>query len=100
MLILISLLLQKPADLDQHCFQYIAYILFQSAFKNSKKYNIVYEQIMQLNLAFILSNILLCLQLQVPGFPAWFNIKYEEDEALYAVELVKDYQAGEAIIIA
>ena len=65
----------------------------QSAFKNSKK-------IMQLNLVSILSNILLCLQLQVPGYPAWFDVKYEEDEALYAVELVKDYQAGEAIIIA
>ena len=28
----------------------------------------------------------------VPGFSNWYNIKYEEDDAIYAFNLVQDYK--------
>ena len=37
---------------------------------------------------------------QVPGFPRWFNVKYDDDVdvALYAVEMAKDYEAGDMVV--
>ena len=33
---------------------------------------------------------------QVPGFPSWFNVKYEEEEeAVYSFKLLDDYQNGD-----
>ena len=29
---------------------------------------------------------------QVPGFPSWFNIKYEDDPKVYSLRLVDDYK--------
>ena len=31
---------------------------------------------------------------QVPGFPSWYNIKYEEDPKVYSLRLVDDYKDG------
>ncbi|WAQ97352.1 hypothetical protein MAR_030042 [Mya arenaria] len=33
-----------------------------------------------------------------PGIPAWFNVTYEDDIAVYAVELTRDYKAGDVVI--
>ena len=35
----------------------------------------------------------------VPGFPNWYNIKYEEDEAIYAFNLVQDYKNGDLQLV-
>ena len=35
----------------------------------------------------------------VPGFSMWFNIKYEEDEAIYTYKLLEDYEQGDLEII-
>ena len=35
----------------------------------------------------------------VPGFPNWYNTKYEEDEVIYAINLVEDYKNGELQLI-
>ena len=29
---------------------------------------------------------------QVPGFPSWFNIKYNDDPKVYSLRLVDDYK--------
>lgn len=34
----------------------------------------------------------------VPGFPQWFNIKYDDDIAIYTAKLGEDYKAGDVII--
>lgn len=31
---------------------------------------------------------------QVPGFPQWFNIVYDDDEAVYTYKLIDDYKEG------
>lgn len=31
---------------------------------------------------------------QVPGYPAWYNIVYIGDEAVYTYQLMKDYKEG------
>ena len=36
---------------------------------------------------------------QVPGFPSWYNIKYEGDEAIYSYKLVDDYKEGNLTIV-
>ena len=41
----------------------------------------------------------LCLSLynfifQVPGFPLWFNVKYDEDDAIYTFKLQEDVERG------
>ena len=36
---------------------------------------------------------------QVPGFPHWFNIKYDDDEAVYSYKLVEDYRDGNLEIV-
>ena len=36
---------------------------------------------------------------QVPGFPEWFNITYDEDDAVYSYKLVEDYREGNLEII-
>ena len=36
---------------------------------------------------------------QVPGFPDWFNIVYDNDDAVYSYRLVEDYQDGNLEII-
>lgn len=35
----------------------------------------------------------------VPGFPSWYNIKYENDEAIYAYNLLDDNRKGELKIV-
>lgn len=35
----------------------------------------------------------------VPGFASWYNIKYDEDPAIYTYRLMDDYQAGNLEII-
>ena len=35
----------------------------------------------------------------VPGFPEWYNVKYENDPAIYAYNLREDYQNGDVQII-
>lgn len=35
----------------------------------------------------------------VPGFPTWYNIKYENDDAIYAYNLLDDYRKGELKIV-
>ena len=36
---------------------------------------------------------------QVPGYPTWYNIIYDGDSDLYSYELLKDYAAGDLIIL-
>jgi E1A/CREB-binding protein len=36
---------------------------------------------------------------QVPGFPAWYNITYEGDDAVYSFRLVDDYRTGDLEIL-
>lgn len=38
---------------------------------------------------------------QVPGFPTWFNITYEDGnhESVYSYELVNDYHDGDLEIV-
>ena len=36
---------------------------------------------------------------QVPGFPEWFNIVYEDDDAVYSYRLVDDYRQNNLEII-
>ena len=36
---------------------------------------------------------------QVPGFPSWFNIKYDGDSAIYSYKLVDDYKEGNLEIV-
>ena len=52
---------------------------------------------------FILRGLLSCTYnlspiFQVPGFPQWFNIKYDDDIAIYTAKLGEDYKAGDVII--
>lgn len=35
----------------------------------------------------------------VPGFPHWYNVKYENDSAVYAYNLFEDYKNGDLKII-
>ncbi|KAK3092123.1 hypothetical protein FSP39_025387 [Pinctada imbricata] len=35
----------------------------------------------------------------VPGFPLWYNVKYEGDEAIYAYNLAEDYKSGDVQIV-
>ncbi|KAK3091774.1 hypothetical protein FSP39_022550 [Pinctada imbricata] len=35
----------------------------------------------------------------VPGFPLWYNVKYEGDEAIYAYNLAEDYKSGDVRIV-
>ena len=46
----------------------------------------------------------LCLSLynfifQVPGFPLWFNVKYDEDDAIYTFKLQEDVERGDLQIL-
>ena len=36
---------------------------------------------------------------QVPGFPSWFNVIYENDESVYSYRLIDDYKDGNVEII-
>ena len=36
---------------------------------------------------------------QVPGYPDWFNIRYENHEKIYTYKLLKDYENGDLEII-
>ena len=36
---------------------------------------------------------------QVPGFPSWYNIVYDDDPVVYSYKLVDDYNAGNLSII-
>ena len=36
---------------------------------------------------------------QVPGFPEWYNIKYDNDPAIYTYKLQEDYKRGDLKII-
>jgi hypothetical protein len=36
---------------------------------------------------------------QVPGFPTWFNIVYDNDDAVYTYQLLEDLAAGELEVI-
>ena len=36
---------------------------------------------------------------QVPGFPNWFNIKYDGDSSIYSYRLVDDYKEGNLEIV-
>ncbi|XP_033730479.1 uncharacterized protein LOC117319875 [Pecten maximus] len=35
----------------------------------------------------------------VPGFPMWYNVKYTNDEAIYAYNLIEDYRNGDVRIV-
>ena len=35
----------------------------------------------------------------LPGFPNWYNTKYEEDEAIYAFYLAEEYKNGDLQLI-
>ena len=35
----------------------------------------------------------------VPGFPLWYNIKYEDDDAIYAYNIAEDYKSGDVKIL-
>ena len=35
----------------------------------------------------------------VPGFPKWYNVQYQNDEAIYAYNLCTDYEKGEVNIL-
>ena len=35
----------------------------------------------------------------VPGYPQWFNVKYDEDDALYIYRLLEDYKQGDLKIV-
>lgn len=35
---------------------------------------------------------------QVPGFPLWYNVKYDNDEAIYSYTLLDDYSQGDLTI--
>lgn len=35
----------------------------------------------------------------VPGFPAWYNIQYENEESIYTYRLVDDYKDGNLEIV-
>ena len=36
---------------------------------------------------------------QVPGFPAWYNVIYEDDDAVYSYRLIDDYKEGNIEIV-
>ena len=36
---------------------------------------------------------------QVPGFPLWFNVKYDEDDAIYTFKLQEDVERGDLQIL-
>ena len=36
---------------------------------------------------------------QVPGFPQWFNITYDDDDAVYTYKLIEDYKDGNLEIV-
>jgi hypothetical protein len=36
---------------------------------------------------------------QVPGFPSWFNVKYDTDDDIYTYELGVDYESGDLTVI-
>ena len=46
---------------------------------------------MNINIELILS--------QVPGYPEWFNIKYENNEKIYTSKLLLDYENGDFEVI-
>ena len=35
---------------------------------------------------------------QVPGFPKWFNVIYEDDPSVYSYQLMDDYSSGDLIL--
>ena len=35
----------------------------------------------------------------VTGFPTWYNIRYENDDAIYAYNLLDDYRKGQLKIV-
>ncbi|KAH3799767.1 hypothetical protein DPMN_153382 [Dreissena polymorpha] len=35
---------------------------------------------------------------QVPGFPEWFNLKYEDDNDIYTARLEDEFQDGDVLI--
>ncbi|KAH3693645.1 hypothetical protein DPMN_081084 [Dreissena polymorpha] len=35
---------------------------------------------------------------QVPGFPEWFNLKYEDDDDIYTARLEEEFQDGDVLI--
>ncbi|KAK3107360.1 hypothetical protein FSP39_012735 [Pinctada imbricata] len=35
----------------------------------------------------------------VPGFPSWYNVKYDGDDAIYAFNLMDDYKKGDLSIV-
>ena len=39
------------------------------------------------------------LFLQVPGYPEWYNVKYDGDDSIYSYQLQVDYAAGDRQII-
>jgi len=36
---------------------------------------------------------------QAPGFPAWFNVVYDGDDAVYTYKLVDDYKEDNLAIV-
>lgn len=35
----------------------------------------------------------------VPGFTDWYNVKYDNDEAIYVYKLQEDYEQGDLVIV-
>ncbi|KAH3724898.1 hypothetical protein DPMN_050725 [Dreissena polymorpha] len=33
----------------------------------------------------------------VPGYPAWFNVIYADDQAVYSIQLGDDYREGDVV---
>ncbi|KAH3862702.1 hypothetical protein DPMN_025675 [Dreissena polymorpha] len=40
----------------------------------------------------------LTVPVEVPGFPAWFNVVYADDPAVYSVQLGEDYREEDVLI--
>ena len=36
---------------------------------------------------------------QVPGFPLWYNVKYDEGDPIYTFKLLEDYRKGDIEIV-
>lgn len=36
---------------------------------------------------------------EVPGYPSWYNIMYEDDDAIYTFELLTDWREGNLKVV-
>lgn len=38
------------------------------------------------------------VKFQVPGFPSWFNVVYDDDPAVYTSQLGEEYKEGDVVV--